>query len=124
MVPMREKREQRRYQAVSQFKVFDRSSKQPIGNLVNLSADGAMFVTPEPIAVSTVLECRVELPDNILGSDHATFDAVCVWCRKNDKKGWYESGYQLTRVSNKSVAIIGSLMHRFMIERPKPIEIG
>ena len=75
--------------------VYDRLTKKPIGELANLSAKGAMFITPGPIKESTFFQCQVELTSAIMGRDDIVFDVECLWCRKNIKADRWESGYRL-----------------------------
>ncbi len=77
------------------LKVFDRTNNILLGELVNLSSEGAMLVTPGPIKASTVFKCRVILTQEILGRGEITFEAECRWCRKNIPADRWESGYRL-----------------------------
>ena len=75
--------------------VHNQKTGEPIGELVNLSSEGAMFVTPEPVRTTTLLHCRVDLPQRILGRAEIIFKALCLWSRKNVRAGCWESGYRL-----------------------------
>jgi hypothetical protein len=93
---MIENRKQNRYSPETYLSVYDRLTQRPIGELANLSLEGAMFVTPGPIKKTTSFQCRVELTSTIMGRDEILFDADCLWCRKNVKANRWESGYKLT----------------------------
>jgi hypothetical protein len=93
---MTDRRRQDRYKLEEYLNVFDRDSGRQIGSLANLSASGAMFITNEPIPTLSVLHCRVELRNQILGKHEINIDAKCRWCRKNVTRGWWESGYELS----------------------------
>jgi len=115
---MIERRRQLRYQPEDLLMVFDRLTDRHLGGLANLTHDGAMFITQEPVDISTVVSCRVELPDQVLERDQLIFDAECVWCKRNTDRGWYESGYRLTNVSQQDRDILTYVMLRMMSEQP------
>jgi len=115
---MTKQRKQTRYQTEELLMVFDRHTSRHIGGLANLTYDGAMFVTQEPVKKSSIAHCRVELPNKILDRDQLIFDAECVWCKKNATRGWYESGYKLKNVSEQDRNILTYVMLKLMSEQP------
>jgi hypothetical protein len=98
--------------------VFDRNTEHHIGGLANLTYDGAMLITQEPVDTSSVVSCRVELPDKVLEHDQLLFDAECVWCKRDAARGWYESGYRLTNASEQDRDILTYVMLKLMSEQP------
>jgi hypothetical protein len=106
---MKERRKQDRLNPKKFWNVYDRQTKQQIGKLVNLSSEGAMFITPRPAKASTTYQCRVELPLELLGQPEIIFDAECRWCRKNVKADQWESGYKLN-VAGKHAKSISYLV--------------
>lgn len=91
----KDRRKHERQSTEDYLPVYDGESGELIGELVNLSPTGAMFITPKPVSVSTTIRCRVELPQPILGRREIIFDAECRWCRKNIQAARWESGYLL-----------------------------
>ena len=75
--------------------VYNYTTGVPIGKLANLSADGAMLITENPVKTADVLKCRIGLNHKILGLSEIIFDAECRWCRRNIEAGRWESGYRL-----------------------------
>ncbi len=90
-----ERRKHERREPDSYLNVHDRKSGRHIGGLANLSDAGAMFVTRDAVKAGTRMECRLELMHPIMGRNDIYFDAECRWCRKNIKRGWWESGHLL-----------------------------
>ncbi len=91
-----ERRKSERHEAPQFMTVYDAATKLPIGTLVNMSADGAMLVTEQPVKPATTMRCRVELPNDIMDHEQVRFLAECRWCRRNVAKNRWESGYRLT----------------------------
>ena len=124
---MTERRRRERGQTNDYLMIFDRETGAHIGGLANLSQDGAMLVTLEPISVATVIRCRVDLSQPIMDRSEVVFDAECRWCRKNVKRGWWESGYALKNVSLDDEELISYLVLRFALGEwgpPSPIGVG
>lgn len=92
---MPKKRKQTRHVPQEYLKIFDHGSNEYIGILGNLSTDGVMFVSRERIGSSSVLKCRIELPQPILDHHEIILEARQCWSRKNIAKGWWESGYKI-----------------------------
>lgn len=111
---MSETRKHPRFETEDLLMVFNRETEEHIGGLANLTPEGAMFITREPIGVSVLLECRVELPRKILDSGEFIFDAECVWSKKDETRGWWESGYKLKNVSDLNQDILTYVMLQLM----------
>jgi hypothetical protein len=111
---MPETRKHPRYETEDLLMIFNRETDEHIGGLANLTPEGAMFITREPIDVSVVLKCRVELSRTTIDCDEFVFDAECVWCTKDETRGWYESGYKLKNVSGQNQEILTYVMLQLM----------
>lgn len=111
---MSETRKHPRYETEDLLMIFNRETDEHIGGLANLTPEGAMFITREPIELQVVLKCRVELSRMILDCDEFVFDAECVWCKKDETRGWWESGYKLTNVSDLNQDVLTYVMLQLM----------
>ena len=106
-----------RYETEDLLMVFNRETDEHIGGLANLTPEGAMFITREPVELPLLFRCRVELPRRILDCDEFVFDAECVWCKKDETRGWYESGYKLKYVSEKNQDVLTYIMLQLMSDQ-------
>jgi hypothetical protein len=111
---MKERRHQHRHQPKVYLTVYDAATGAPLGQLVNMSSEGAMLVTPEPVKVGSRVRCRLNLPLRLMERDAIEFDAECRWCRKNIPANRWESGYQLA-VASEDAEIIPYLIIGFEI---------
>jgi hypothetical protein len=118
------RRKLQRYDAREHLPVREKNSSRHIGGLANLSMGGAMLITLEPVDKGCVLQCRVALPKRIFQRDYLIFEAECVWSKKNDAKGWYESGYRLRNVSEHNAVIIMHLLIHYFEERPTDAQVS
>ncbi len=95
---MKDRRCLRRYETEDYFPVVERGTDRIVGRLANLSAEGAMLITEEPVKKRDILKLTLRLPQPVLGHDSIDFDAECRWCRKGKNSDFYESGYLLKNV--------------------------
>ena len=113
---MNDKRKHKRYQTRDLLCVVDRETAQPIGDLANLSTDGAMFVSPAAVEVGHLYRCLIKLPHPIMDQDEINFDAVCRWSKENRSQNCHESGYSVTNISDTDKEIISLLILRCVID--------
>lgn len=111
---VKERRKHTRLSPGKYLKVYNFSTSELIGELANLSSEGAMFITPEPIRESTSFRCRVPLSQPIMGHEELIFDAVCRWCRRNVGADRWESGYELT-VTGIDIQLLSCLVLGFKL---------
>jgi hypothetical protein len=118
-VPVENHRKSTRYDAREPFPVYEQKSYRQIGLLTNLSTAGVSMTTPKPVEKGRILNCRAKLPKTIFQRDYLMFDAECMWCRKNEDEGWFESGHRLKKVSEHDAVIILHLIIHVLDEQPK-----
>lgn len=117
-VPAPNRRRHARFETTDFFPVRDQNSACHIGGLANLTPVGAMLTSIEPIEEGRILHCRVELPRKIFQRDYLFFEAECRWCKQNSEKGWYESGYKFTKITEQDAVIIMHLMMHHLNIQP------
>ncbi|MEW5924187.1 MAG: PilZ domain-containing protein [Candidatus Zixiibacteriota bacterium] len=113
---MSEKRKFVGRQACHNLSLFDRKTGDFLGRVVNMSINGLMLVSDQPIEFPKLYECKIELPEEILESRELIFDAESKWCNKNDELNCYETGFLLRNLSEKVGDIVRLLMHEKMAE--------
>ena len=106
-----------RYDIENYYAVVDRDTNQTVGRLANLSIEGMMLVTEQPVKKRTVLELTLKLPEKVLGHTQVNFDAECRWCRKGKGIDWFESGYKLTNVPMEDQTTIMCLVLQLLSDK-------
>ena len=104
------RRQKVRYETKDFFPVRDQETLAHIGGLANITPEGAMLTTIDTVEQGRILKCRVELPIRVFQRDYLFFEAECRWSKKNPNKGWHESGYKFTKISEQDAVIIMHLM--------------
>ncbi len=107
---MEERRNQLRGWTKDRLIVFDRDSDEAIGCVENISIEGLMVTSGQPIDVSRFIRCRVALPQQHLDRDQLFFDAKVKWCREADADGMLQIGLRFTKLEDVDRKIIVKLL--------------
>ena len=111
---MPEARKHVRGQTSDYFIVYNTETGAPIGRLRNLTAEGAMLISGEPISVPEKIQCQLALPQFIKGTREIFFTIESRWCRENTRAGWYEVGCRFEDIPERSQAVLDVLIRDFM----------
>ena len=96
---MRDKRKLKRRHLIYYLHVLERASGTTIGYLVDISTEGIMIMSENPIAVGTVLELKILLESEMSAKQYLYFDAKALRCEKSINGTSYDIGCQLLNLS-------------------------
>jgi hypothetical protein len=111
---MPEARKHVRGQTNDYFIVYNSDTGAPIGRLRNLTAEGAMLISGDPIAAATKVQCQLALPRPINNTREIYFTIEIRWCRENIHAGWYEVGCLFEAIPDLSKAVLDVLVRDWM----------
>jgi len=109
-VEMDNRRKSNRYELNKPLPVFEHHNYRQLGELADLSTQGALLITKEPISVDDLLCYRVLLAKKVFKQDYMIFEAKCMWSRKGKDGDYYESGHKIVNISEKDAVISLHLM--------------
>ncbi len=113
---MGEKRRLKRKHLIYYLSVFDRNTAERIGQLVNITTEGIMLTTEEPMESGLIFQMKMVLPEEIKGIEEVTFDARSMWCRKSVNPDFYDIGFQLLDISTEHTKIVQNLIYSFSFQ--------
>jgi len=113
---MIERRKFQRKHLIYYLRIFDRNTTRLIGHLVDITPEGVMLMSEEPIETNTTLQLRMGLPKEIKKSKEITFDAKSLWCKKDINPDFYDTGFELLDVPREVVEIIKRLIRDFQFQ--------
>ncbi len=76
------------------FDVIDLNINQSIGHLIDLNSDGMRLQSEEAMEKGVIFKLRIDLPEEIKGSDQLVVDARSLWCKKNENEEFYQTGFE------------------------------
>ena len=58
----------------------------------------------------------MDLPRNVMGNGHLTFEAVSKWCRRDASGDFFAMGFQIKSISPEGLAVVRTLIRDFFHE--------
>ena len=107
---VKERRKLKRRQLVYYLRVFDRTTEQLIGQIVDITKAGIMLVSEKPIETGLTFQLRMTLPKEIEGSWEIAFDAQALWCRADANPDFHLTGFQLVDLPDDQASLIEALI--------------
>ena len=112
---MKERRKHHRKDLAFFTRLFDRDTGQLLGHLANLTVEGAMIISDEPLETEKVYRLHMDLPDQGFGKAHLEFDAKSIYCQPDINPQFYNTGFQFVNISPRDVGIIESIVKEYKI---------
>jgi hypothetical protein len=110
---MQERRKFKRRFIMYYTRIFDRSTGAVLGYLVDLSSDGAMVVSEDPLTPGVDYRLRMDIPEDFSSKGCLDFEARCVWSRPDTDPRFYDSGFQLLGISEADEALIERMIQEY-----------
>jgi hypothetical protein len=107
---MIEKRHSPRKIADEVLEVSDKITGNLIGRVVNISAEGLMLLSQEPILTGTLYQLTMELPNSNGGSTSIAFGAEAVWTTEASQPETFWTGFRIIDISSEDVVSIDRLI--------------
>jgi CheY-like chemotaxis protein len=96
------------------LRIFDRTTGQNLGRLLNVSMDGFKLSSRENVTLRRVYEVSMILPETLAGSNTLSFDAETVWSQPaEDVAGEYRVGFRIVYISPNDSRVLAQLIEKF-----------
>jgi len=92
------------------LEVFDQLTGANLGRVVNISAEGLMLISGEPIDTGSVYQLDLKLPNPINKRGTISFGAESVWTTPTTQPGSYWTGFRIIDASDDSVLVIDEMI--------------
>ena len=117
---MSERRINPRRYLKSYLQVLDRNTENIVGHLVNISQDGAMMISENPISEDTSLRLRLVMPEKFEGNDSIDIRSYSVWCQRDRfNPELYATGFKIERIHQTDETFIERFIEKFCL---KPVK--
>jgi len=108
-----ERRKLERRHLIYYLRVFERGTGRLVGHLVDISTEGLMLLSEEPIEIDRVFYFRMTLPTEIRSSAHVTFTARSIWCKPDNSPDFYATGFSFEEVTSEDIRVIENLIDAY-----------
>lgn len=110
---MEEKRKFKRRHLIFYLRVFNRNNNNLIGYLVDITPEGVMLISEDPIKTNITFQFKMDLPTGIGKLKQLDFEAKSIWCKTDINPNFYDTGFQLLNVASNDIEIIENLIDSF-----------
>jgi c-di-GMP-binding flagellar brake protein YcgR len=109
----REKRKLQRRKLIYYLQVLNRQNDELLGRLVDITTEGLMLISDQPIPTPKVFPLKMLLPAQNKPSREIRCDAKAVWSKRDVNPDLYATGFQFVDVSPRDVQSIENLVQDY-----------
>ncbi len=92
------------------FGIYDRETAKYAGRLIDINTNGLMLMGKLPLESGSVMNLKMDLPQEFRGKWQIEFDAKVVWCEKCKNISLYAAGLQFTQIAPIYTQLIDELI--------------
>lgn len=100
------------------LRVFDGMGSKVIGHIVDISSQGLMLISDNPVPVNENYRLRMRLPAEIVDKDEIVIAATSRWCKPDDNPDFYITGFQIYDLTPEIEKYITCLIDDFSFDDP------
>jgi len=112
---MEERRKLKRKYLTFFGRIYDRQSGQPLGNVADITLEGAMVISNHPLPTGEDYQLRLDLPEHIFGTDYLDLEGKSIWCQPDIDPDFYNTGFKLQNVTKEEAHIIEQIIKKYGI---------
>lgn len=109
-----DRRSIKRRHLIYYLRLFDQNSGALVGHLVDITPQGMMLISEQPIAVGVIYQLKMALPFEIGGKTELLLTARAIHCRQDVNPLFYATGFQLIGMEDpEAVETINQMINEF-----------
>jgi len=113
---MDDRRRQPRKIADEIIEVYDLNTDRHLGRVVNLSHEGMMLISPDPMESNLVFQLELVLEHPQHGERKMRFGAESLWCSEANRPHHYWTGFRIIDIALDTIEIIEGLIDDWTID--------
>jgi hypothetical protein len=110
---MQEKRKLKRRYLLYYMRIYNVLTRQQIGNLVDITSQGAMIVGDHPILSGQAVRLRMELTNEVAEKAFMEFSALTKWCEPDITPDRFNIGFEIQELLPEDAEIIECINEQF-----------
>jgi hypothetical protein len=101
-----DRRKNKRRYLLYYTRIYDTAARKQAGNLVDITTQGVMMLSPEPFEVGKQYRLRMELSDDVSDRPHMEIDVLTRWSHPDIDPRLYSSGFEIFNLGAEEEKII------------------
>ena len=110
---MQERRKFKRRYLMYYSRIFDKTKGSVLGYIVDLTPEGAMILSEQPVDVGQRFDFRMDLPEGIANKDFLDFQAESRWCSRDIDPNFWDTGLYLFNITEEDRSIIDKMIQEY-----------
>ena len=106
-----EKRKLQRRHLIYYLRTYNAETGQLLGHLVDITSEGIMLISEEPIEIDRPYQLHMLLPADVFDRSELSFNARAIWRSKDVNEDFYDTGFKFLDITPAEQDII-----EYMIE--------
>ena len=111
---MQDQRTVRRRHLIFYMRVFNYQTQQILGYVADISWDGLMLVSEEPIALQQTYQLAMRLPSSLSDTpEDWVIEATSKWSRNDVNPMFYDTGFHIAKADKAHIMQVESLIRTY-----------
>jgi hypothetical protein len=110
---MQNRRKTKRHYLLEFVRVYNADTRQPIGNLVDITLGGARIVAHKPIAEGQAINLHLVLTSEVANIPFMEFPTVSKWCLPDLEPNLYNIGFEILELSAEDTLILQKIINTY-----------
>jgi hypothetical protein len=106
-------RKLKRRHLIYYLRVYDATTDQLIGHLVDITTEGMMLISEQTIPVEKDFKFRMVLPDEIMSKPDILIEARSIWCKKDVNPDFFATGLTILKINQDDLIVVDSLIRKY-----------
>ncbi len=103
------------------IRVFDGDSRDQIGNLVDITSEGVMLLSPKPMSRGQVIHLRLEVTPDVSEKPFLEFSARSRWCKPDLEPSLYNIGFKILNLKKEEAEVILRINEVYGFRENRPV---
>jgi len=95
------------------LEVYDKESDKLLGHLVDITTEGIKLVSKKKIETGKTFKLCMHLPEDLVREKDLTFSGKSLWSGNDINPDFFDTGFSVTLLNEKSKKIITELVEQF-----------
>jgi hypothetical protein len=95
------------------LRVWELDGDRPLGHVVDITPEGLMLISEQPVAAGQEYALEVRLPDTDGALQPMRFRAVCRWSDNDINPSFYDSGFEFLETRGDDIETLRTLVEAY-----------
>ncbi len=108
-----DRRTVKRRHLIFYLRVWEPTSNRLLGHVVDITPEGLMLISEQPVSVGEEFHLEVRLPDTEGALKPMRFRAVCRWSDRDINTAFYDSGFEFLESGPEELDTLRTLVEAY-----------